>query len=128
MKSRTKSFALRAIRLCTSLPRDRVCDVIARQLLRSATSVGANYRAACKARSPAEFASKIAIVEEEADESAYWIELLVDSGHIGRAKVALLQKEATELTAIAAASRKTVRERTNRQSAIGNRQLRSRQP
>ena len=114
LKTRTKHFALRNIRLCTSLPRNRVCEVIGRQLLRSATSVGANYRAACKARSSAEFVAKMGTVEEEADESAYWIELLVDSGSIVRAKIAALYKEAVELTAISAASRKTAKRSTAR--------------
>lgn len=114
LKTRTKQFALRNIRLCTSLPRNRVCDVIGKQLLRSATSVGANYRVACKARSAAEFVAKIGIEEEEADESAYWIELLVDSENIARSKIAPLHQEAIELTAIAAASRKTAKRKAAR--------------
>jgi len=131
LKTRTKAFTLRVIRMCASLPRESVCDVIGRQLIRVATSVGANYRAACKGRSPHEFSAKIGIVEEEADESAHWIELLIDSGRIKEPKVSSLLREANELAAIAAASRKTVRLRasqkksgTIRQSAIGNRQSR----
>ena len=74
LKKRTKDFALRIIKLVEYLPRTKTADVIGRQLLRSATSVGANYRAACRARSRADFVSKICVVEEEADESAYWLE------------------------------------------------------
>jgi four helix bundle protein len=109
LKKRTKEFALRNIRLCASLPRNRVCEVIGRQPLRSATSVGANYPTACKSRSAAEFAAKTGVVEEEADECIYWIELLVESRNVESVKVAGLRTEAMELTAIAAASRKTAR-------------------
>src|SRR5262245_33129291 len=80
LQRRTKQFAMRIIRLVERLPNTRTADVIGRQLLRSGTSVGANYRSACRARSPAEFCAKMGIVEEEADESGYWIELLVESG------------------------------------------------
>ena len=79
-KKRTKRIALDAIRLVNSLPRGRSADVIGRQLLRSATSIGANYRAACRAKSKADLIAKLVIVEEEADESLYWMELLVESG------------------------------------------------
>lgn len=122
LKERTKCFALAVVKLCTVLPRNPVSDVLGRQLLRSGTSVGANYRAACRARSRADFVSKMAIFEEEADESAYWIELLVESGQVDAHRASDLQAEANELTAIAAASRKTARARTNRQSTIENRQ------
>ncbi len=80
MKQRTKKFALRVIRLVESLPKGRTASVIGGQLLRAGTSVGANYRAACRAKSTADFISKMGTVEEEADESIYWIELLVESG------------------------------------------------
>ncbi len=80
MKKRTKAFALRVVRLVEVLPATRTADVIGKQLLRCGTSVGANYRAACRARSQADFISKMGIVEEEADETIYWIELLVESG------------------------------------------------
>src|SRR5947207_15435942 len=80
LRPRTKAYALRVIRLVESLPRNRTADVIGKQLLRSATSVGANYRAACRAKSPADFTAKMGIVEEEADESLYWMELLIESG------------------------------------------------
>lgn len=114
LKDRTKRFALRVVKLCAALPRGRVTDVLARQLLRSATSVGANYRAACRARSRADFVSKMGIVEEEADESVYWIEMLAESGQVEVRRVSELLKEAGELTAIAAASRKTARRGSDR--------------
>jgi four helix bundle protein len=109
LKTRTRQFALRVIRLFASLPRTPVGDVIGRQLLRAGTSVGANYRATCKSRSAAEFAARMGIVEEEADECVCWIDLLIESGTMSRQKVGALQKEAPELVAIAAASRKTSR-------------------
>ncbi len=76
LKTRTKAFAVRVIRLVDALPRSLAAQVVGRQLLRSATSVGANYRAACRAQSRAEFAAKLSIVVEEADETLYWLELL----------------------------------------------------
>jgi len=78
LKDRKKNFALRIIRLVEALPKGRTTDIIGKQLLRSGTSVGANYRAACRARSTADFISKMGIVEEEADESIFWMELLID--------------------------------------------------
>ncbi len=84
---------MRVIRLVSALPRNRPADVIGRQLLRSATSIGANYRAACRARSKAEFRSKLAIAEEEADESLYWLELVVESGLVPSNRLAGLMKE-----------------------------------
>jgi len=122
LMARTKQFALRVIRLCSALSKGVATDVISRQLLRSATSVGANYRAACRARSQSDFVAKMAIVEEEADESVYWIELLIESNSVDRRRVTPLLAEANELTAIASASRKTARARVNRQSTIDNRQ------
>ena len=80
MKERTKTFALRIIRLVESLPNTKIANVIGGQLLRSGTSVGANYRAACRAKSPADFVSKMGTVEEEADECFYWMELLIEAG------------------------------------------------
>ena len=82
MKERTKKFALRVIRLVESLPNTKTSNVLGNQLLRSGTSVGANYRAACRAKSTADFISKLSVVEEEADESIFWIELLVESDQI----------------------------------------------
>jgi four helix bundle protein len=99
------------IRLTESLPKGRMGDIIGRQLLRSATSVGANYRAACRARTQVEFASKIGIVEEEADESAYWLELIVESGLLPAARVEDLLAEANELVAIFVASARTAKRR-----------------
>ena len=109
LKERTKQFALRVIRLVNALPKGKVAEVIGRQLLRSASSVGANYRAACRARSRAEFVAKLGVVEEEIDESAYWLELLVESGIIPVTRLADLMQEASEPTAIIVASRKTAR-------------------
>jgi four helix bundle protein len=79
LKNRTKQFALRVIKMVRSLPKSREGDVIGKQLLRCATSVAANYRAACKARSQADFISKVTIVEEECDESAFWMELIIEA-------------------------------------------------
>ena len=93
-----------------ALPTRRSCEVIGKQLLRSATSVGANYRSACRARSPAEFCSKMGIVEEEADESAYWIELLMDGEIVKREILTELHGEAGEIVAMVVASIKTARD------------------
>ena len=109
LKKRTKQFALDILNLTDSIPYGRKADAICRQLIRSATSVGANYRAACRARSKADFISKITIVEEESDESQYWLELLVESAIVAQDKVSQLLKEADELTAIFAASGKTAK-------------------
>jgi four helix bundle protein len=111
LKDRTKAFALRIINLVETLPNTRVADVIGRQLLRSGTSVGANYRAARRSRSDAEFISKLGIVEEEADESAYWMELLVDANIVKQTKLQLLMKECDELTAITVASIRATKKR-----------------
>jgi len=108
-KQRTKAFALRVIRLVESLPRSRVAGVIGGQLLRCGTSVGANYRAACRARSSAEFTAKMGIVEEECDESAYWIELLVEAGIVKESRVSSLLNEAEEILSMVVASIKTSR-------------------
>ena len=109
LKERTKKFALRTIKLVEALPRTRTGDVLGRQLLRSGTSVGANYRAACRARSDAEFRAKLGIVEEEADESVFWLELITDSGLMKPPRTTELLKEAHELTAIMVSSIKTSR-------------------
>ncbi len=111
LKARTKSFALRIIKVVDALPNTRSANVIGNQLLRSGTSVGANYRAACRARSTAEFVAKLGIVEEEADESGYWLELLVDSGLMPKKQLSGLRQEADELVAIMVASIKTARKR-----------------
>jgi four helix bundle protein len=107
LRQRTKAFALRVIRLSEVLPRTPTANIIQRQIVRSGTSVGANYRAACRARSRADFAAKLAVAEEEADETLYWLELLGDSGLIKADRLTRLQQEANELIAIITASRKT---------------------
>ena len=109
LKDRTKAFALRVIRLTDAIPKSRSGDIIGRQLLRSATSVGANYRSACRARSRADFLSKMGIVEEEADESGYWLDLLEAAGLIKPNRIADLKTECNELTAIIVASIRTAR-------------------
>jgi four helix bundle protein len=109
LKSRTKAFALETIRLVESLPRSRTAEVVTRQLLRSATSVAANYRAACRARSRKDFISKMGIVEEEADESGFWFELIADCRLAALDRVEPLQREASQLVAITIASIRTAR-------------------
>jgi four helix bundle protein len=111
LKERTKAFALRIIRLFRSLPDSRQAQIIGTQLLRSGTSVGANYRAVCRARSKADFIAKLGVVIEEADESAYWLELLIDAGLIKEERLHSLLKEAHELTAIFNAARNTARKK-----------------
>ncbi len=105
LKDRTKQFALRVMKLVDALPRTRSANAIGNQLVRSGTAVGANYRATCRARSKAEFIAKIGVVEEEADESAFWMELIITSELLPAPKVSALLQEANELTAIMAASR-----------------------
>jgi len=114
LKLRTKQFALRVIKLVESLPKDEVSRVLGRQLLRAGTSVGANYRAVCRSKSAADFISKMGTVEEEADESGYWMELLVESGKIKTAMTSALMQEADELTAIAVSSIITARKTRSR--------------
>jgi len=108
LKQRTKTFALRIIKLSRSIPKsDDAGRIIAKQIIRSGTSVAANYRASCRARSKAEFIAKMGTVEEEADESGLWLELLAEAGIIPESKLSALLQEASDLTAIMAASRKT---------------------
>ncbi len=109
LKLRTKKFSLRIINLIQHLPGNKVSNVIGNQLLRSATSIGTNYRAACRSRSKVEFISKIRVVEEEVDESVYWIELINDSQIFEEEKVSSLLKEANELTAIFTSIGKTTK-------------------
>ncbi|MDQ2809511.1 MAG: four helix bundle protein [Chloroflexota bacterium] len=109
LKQRTKTYALRVIRLVESLPNNRIADVLGKQLLRCATSVGANYRAACRAKSNADFIAKMGIVEEEADESLYWIDLLIAGGLVEEVRLADLMKEGNEIVAITVASIRTAR-------------------
>src|SRR5258706_12114142 len=113
MKCRTKAFANRVVKLCEALPNRWVARTLGNQLLRSGTSVGANYRAVCRARSRADFISKFGIVEEEVGESLYWMELLVDAELVSRERLYDLMQEAHELTAIAAASIKTLKANSN---------------
>ncbi len=114
MKRRTKAFGLRVIRLVQSLPREQAGFSIGKQVLRSATSIGANCRAACRARSTADFITKLKIVEEEADESVYWIEMLIESGLVREELVADLHREAEEILVIIVASINTSKGRRSR--------------
>lgn len=108
LKARTKTFALRVIKLTRAIPKnDDAGRVIAKQIVRSGTFVAADYRASCRARSQAEFIAKIGTVEEEADETALWLELPVESGIMSERKLSALLTEANELTVIMASSRKT---------------------
>ena len=116
LQRRTKQFALRVFKLVDALPHTPAGRAVASQLVRSATSVGANYRAACRARSRAEFAAKLGTVLEEADENLYWLELIRDGELMPDSKISLLLKEANELTAILAAARKSAA--SNRTSNI----------
>ena len=113
LKKRTKRFALDIIKMVNSLPNSPTAKVIGNQLTRSATSVGANYRSACRGRSKADFISKITIVEKEADESCYWLELLFESDLIDQNTFNKLHKEANELTAIFTSSGKTSKQSIN---------------
>ena len=105
--ARTKTFGLRILNLVDHLPRTVSGRAIGSQLVRSGTSVGANYRAACRSRSRAEFAAKLGIVAEEADETVYWLEMLRDAKLIPKGKLSELLKEANELTAIFTAGRRS---------------------
>jgi len=104
MKTRTRAFSLRVVKLTESLPSTRTADVIGRQLLRSGTSVGANYRAARRAKSKRDFVHKLGTVEEEADESAFWMEMLIDAGIMKASRLAGLLKECNEILAIVVAT------------------------
>jgi four helix bundle protein len=109
LQVRIKQFALRMMQLMDALPQQRSADVIGKQLLRSATSVGANYRAACRGRSKAEFIAKLGIVEEECDESLYWLELLGEGGLMKQERLAALIQEANEILAMVVPSIRTAR-------------------
>ena len=124
-KQRTKQLALRFIEMVDALPKNRTADVIGRQLIRSGTSIGANYRAACRGKSTADVIAKLRIVEEEADESAYWMELLIESGLLAEARLSELLQETNEIVAMTVASIRTLQKRdrnslVNRQSKIEN--------
>ena len=125
LKTRTKAFALRAIKLVSALPDSTAGRVVGGQLLRAATSTAANYRAACRARSKAEFTAKLGIVLEEADESAFWLEIVIEGGLLKQELAGSLLAEANELTAIFTTATKSARrnlaaERDNRTSAISH--------
>jgi four helix bundle protein len=109
LKRRTKAFALRILKLVDALPKTTTGRALASQIVRSGTSVAANYRAACRARSTADFIAKMGIVEEEADETLFWLELLEESELVTAAKLTAIKEEANELIAITVASIKTAR-------------------
>jgi four helix bundle protein len=108
-KNRTKQLALRIIQLVNSLPNDVNAKIIGRQLLRSGTSVGANYRSACRAKSTAELINKLSIVEEEADESLYWLELLIEGEMVKETKLSNLIKDMDEVVSMTETSINTLR-------------------
>jgi len=110
LKIRTKGFVLNSIKLFQSLPKTEEAKILGRQFLRSSSSVGANYRAACRARSKAEFYAKLSITIEEADETQFWLEILVESGIITK-DINELMKEAGEIVAILTKARKTASDR-----------------
>ena len=119
-KKRTKAFAVRIINLVDRLPNSRAMNAIANQLVRSRMSVEANYRAACRAKSRADFISKLGTVEEESDETLYWMELLIESGKMKAAVLSGLMREAGEILAITVASINIARSGRNPRSAIRN--------
>lgn len=110
MKNRTKKFALRIIKLVEALPKTKTGDVVGKQLLRCGTSVAANYRAACRAKSTSDFIAKLGIVEEEGDESMFWLEIIIESALMIKELVEPLLNEADEIVAIIVSSKKTVKE------------------
>ena len=116
MRTRTKQFALRILKLAESLPRSISGRTLANQIARSGTSVAANYRAAGKARSKAEFIAKFGIAEEEADETQFWLEMIIESQLVKPSLIQPLHQEAREVTAIIAASRISA----SKQKQIGN--------
>jgi len=116
MKARTKAYANRVVKFCAALPVNWIAQTLGKQLLRSGTSVGANYRAVCRAKSNSDFINKLRIVEEECDESLFWMELLVENNFIKPVRLRELMKEANELIAIVVSSAKTAR--TSREASI----------
>lgn len=113
MKARTKAYANRIVKLCSALPNNWVARTLGQQLLRSGTSVGANYRAVCRAKSKSDFINKLRIVEEECDESLFWMELLVDNQLVKVKRLAPLMKEASEILAIIVSTAKSARMSVN---------------
>ena len=121
LKRRTREFALRVIRLAESLPNTPTGNVIRNQMIRCGSAVGANYRAACRAKSRPDFVSKMGTGEEEADETIYWMELLIDAEIVKRSRIADLLDEADQILSIVISSIKTAKSpKTNQQSAIRN--------
>ena len=118
LKKRTKAFALRILKLVDALPKTTAGRALASQIVRSGTSIAANYRAACRAKSTADFIGKMGIVEEEADETLFWLELLEESDLVVAAKLTAIKQEADELIAITVASIKTARRNRASNSAI----------
>ncbi|MGE5264087.1 MAG: four helix bundle protein [Acidobacteriota bacterium] len=116
LKKRTKQFALRSIQLCNNLPTNRSGHIVANQLIRCSTSVGSNYRSACRARPSADFVSKMGITLEEADESVYWMEIIVESGMQSAKQVAPLLQEGNELVAIFVSSLNTAQKKMKQRS------------
>jgi four helix bundle protein len=111
IKKRTKQIAIEVIKLVDELPNKTSAYVVAKQIIRSSTSVGANYRAACRAKSDADFIYKLKIVEEEADETLYWLEILEESNLLNASRITKLKKEVNEVVAIVVASIKTLRDK-----------------
>jgi four helix bundle protein len=112
-KKRTKKFVVDNIKFFRTLPKTEEAKIIGRQLLRSSSSVGSNYRAACRARSKAEFHSKLSTVVEEADESVFWMEVLIEAEIVNKESITYLLQEGNEILKIASASRKTVSDKNN---------------
>lgn len=119
IKNRTKRIGIEVIQLVDDLPKKMSAYIISKQIIRCSTSVGANYRAACRAKSDADFINKLRIVEEESDETSYWLELLEETFLIEPLRIKTLKKEVNEITAIIVASQKTIQKRIN--SKIDNR-------
>src|SRR5438477_12947339 len=118
LKNRTKAFALRVLKLADAVPKTTAGRALASQIVRSGTSVAANYRAACRARSTSDFIAKMGIVEEEADETLFWLELLEESDLVSVAKLPAIKKEADEIVAITVTSIKTARRNRAPNSAL----------
>ena len=110
-KARTRRLGVECVHLCRRLPREPATEPLVRQLVRAATSVGANYRASCRGRSINEILSKLSIVEEEADETAYWLEVMTESQVVTRDSVAALHREANEIVAMVVSSKRTLKAR-----------------
>ena len=114
IKKRTKQIGLEIIKLIDELPNKPSAWAVAKQIVRSSTSIGANYRAACRAKSAPDFINKLKIVEEEADETLYWLEILEESGQISAERIKVVKKETDEIMAIVVASIKTLRAKHNK--------------